>query len=91
MKPSASPAPRLLSPSLIGYILADLAGMLLIALGGSTLVTGSPLLLLGVPRTFLGAIACIIAGFILVFWALARILVTTASYAQLRQQPQQNP
>ncbi|WP_303786547.1 hypothetical protein [Azovibrio restrictus] len=60
--------------------------MLLIALGGSTLVTGSPLLLLGVPRTFLGAIACIAAGFILVFWALARILVALASHAQLRQQ-----
>ena len=85
MNQSAPPAPRLLTPSLLGYLLADLAGMLLIALGGSTLVTGAPLLL-GIPQTFPGAIFFIVAGFILVFWALARILVAVASHAQLRRQ-----
>lgn len=88
MNQSAPPTPRLLTPSLVGYMLADLAGMLLIALGGSTLVTGSPLLLLGIPQTFLGAILFIVSGFILVFWALARILVAVASHAQLQQQSQ---
>ena len=88
MNQSAPPAPRLLTLSLVGYLLADLLGMLLIALGGSTLVTGTPLLLLGFPQTLLGAMLCIVSGFILLFWALARILVAVASHAQLRQQAQ---
>lgn len=85
MSPTAPFFPRLFNAGLLGYILADLAGMLLIALGGVTLVTGSPLLLLGVPQTFLGAIACIVVGFILVFWALARILVAVTRQAQPHQ------
>lgn len=91
MQIDASPASRLFSLGLIGYLLADLAGMALIALGGTTLITGTPLLLVGIPRTFLGALASIICGFILVSWALARILVHGASYAQTRQPSRQIP
>ncbi|MCE1171691.1 MAG: hypothetical protein LWW84_10265 [Azovibrio sp.] len=86
-----SSAPRLLTPALAGYLLADLAGLLLIALGGSFLVTGSPLMLLGVPQTLLGAVGCIVAGFVLMLWALARVLVAVASHAQLRQLTQTKP
>lgn len=86
MKPSALlPARQLLSPALTGYLLADLLGMVLIAQGGSFLVSGSPLLLLGLPQNFLSAILFIVAGFVLLFWALARVLICVASHNTQQQ------
>ncbi len=76
---TALTTPRLLTLPLIGYLLTDLLGMTLIAIGGLYLVNGTPLLLIGIPSTFLSSILFIIAGFILMFWALARVLVTVAS------------
>lgn len=82
---SATPPPsRLLTPAFAGYLLADILALFLIVLGGAYLITGTSLLP-GLGMSFAGALLAISGGFVLMFWALARILVAVATQAQLRQ------
>lgn len=77
--------PRLTLP-LLGYALADILGLVLISLGGTWFINGRPLLF-AFPDSTLTAGLSIGAGFVVMLWAVARLMVTMASQTMREPNP----
>lgn len=67
------PRPRL-TGRILAYALADIFGLLSIAVGGSWFVAGKGVFIQGVPASLAEAVACTLGGAVVMFWAVARIL-----------------
>lgn len=66
------PRPRL-TLRIGAYALADVFGLICVALGGSWFVAGKGVFVAGFPASLAEAVACAVGGAVVMVWAVARI------------------
>ena len=83
LNPSRPPRARLTLP-IVGWAAVDIAGMVLLALGGAWFREGD-IFIAGFPGSAAEAGASVLAGIAIMFWAATRILREVARQHEVRQ------